>query len=53
MGRVTPLAAIVLLLLAVACGTKTREDQNAQGAANLRAATVSIDVYRTAHNTYA
>ena len=53
MRRVTPLAAIVLLLLAVACGTKTREHQNAQGAANLRAATVSIDVYRTAHNTYA
>lgn len=52
MGRVTPLAAIVLLLLAVACGTKSRDRGNAQGAANLQAAAVSIEIYRAAHNTY-
>jgi hypothetical protein len=53
MRRAAPLAAIMLLLLAVACGTKARDRGNAQGAANLQAAAVSIEIYGMAHNTYA
>ncbi|MGA9762525.1 MAG: hypothetical protein WBQ14_08890 [Gaiellaceae bacterium] len=53
MSRAAALATIVLVLVSVACGAKSREHENARGAANLRAATVSIDIYWTAHNTYA
>jgi hypothetical protein len=52
MRHTAPFAAIVLLLLAVACGTETQEHGNAQGVAKLRAAATSIEVYRAAHNTY-
>jgi hypothetical protein len=44
----------VLLLLAVACGTKTRKHENAQAATKLRASVAAIEAYRLDHNgTYA
>jgi hypothetical protein len=67
MRRAAPLAAIVLLLLAVACGTEARKHENAQtmtenaqvkranaqAAAKLRAALPAMMAYFQDHNSFA
>jgi hypothetical protein len=53
MRRAAALVATMLPVLAVACGTKARENDDAQAAANLRAAHPAIAAYYQDHNTYA
>lgn len=57
MRRAVPLAAIVLVLLAVACGTKASKNENAPdeanvraSVANLRASIPAIEAYWQDHN---
>lgn len=56
MRRAALLAAILLVLLAVACGTKARAHENAQdeatSVANLRASLPAIEAYKQDHNAY-
>ena len=59
MRRAVPLVAIVLVLLAVACGTKASKNENAPDEANLRASVANlrasipaIEAYYQDNNTY-
>jgi len=59
MRRAVPLVAIVLVLLAVACGTKASKNENAQdeanvraSVANLRASIPAIEAYWQDHSAY-
>ena len=53
MRRIAAIAAIMLPVMAVACGTAARKYEDAQAVNKLRKAVPSIEAYWVDHNTYA